>query len=561
MLVLFETSAGYALFKVLNEGKLRDTNAIYSEFDSIDAAQKMVTLKGFHKFGNTTEALAAATALVESKMSKDLKSFLKKFIVKKDSGESLAVADPKLGGIIKNKLGIECLHNAAVNELLRGIRAQSSNLIAGVGEADMNAMVLGLSHSLCRYKLKFSPDKVDVMIVQAIALLDDLDKELNTYAMRVKEWYGWHFPELVKIANDNMVYAKLVTAMGMRTNAPNADLSKILPEELESQVREAAKLSMGTEISDEDLDNIRELCRQVLDIHDYREQLYDYLKNRMQAIAPNLSVMVGELVGARLIAHAGSLMSLAKYPASTVQILGAEKALFRALKTKHETPKYGLIYHASLVGQAAPKDKGKISRLVASRSALAIRVDALGENVTNQLGVDGYAKVEARMRFLEGNAAHAISGKGHGKGPAKYDNKRSAQNPAQARGTSSYNAAADSTMVTEAAAGRKRKMDDVKQEEKAKESASVAAPQAPTDGKKKDKKKDKKAKKQKQETEAKQETNGQGEKKKKKAKKAKNASQEAPATSAAPAETKGKDASQDGKKKKKKKEKKAKKAK
>jgi nucleolar protein 58 len=127
-----------------------------------------VALKGFHKFGNTTEALAAATALVESKMNKDLKGFLKKFVVKKESGESLAVADPKLGGIIKNKLGIECLHNAAVNELMRGIRAQSNSLIAGVGEADMNAMVLGLSHSLCRYKLKFSPDKVDVMIVQAI---------------------------------------------------------------------------------------------------------------------------------------------------------------------------------------------------------------------------------------------------------------------------------------------------------------------------------------------------------------------------------------------------------
>ena len=80
----------------------------------------------------------------------------------------------------------------------------------------------------------------------------------------------------------------------------------------------------------------------------------------MRAIAPNLSVVTGELVGARLISHAGSLMNLCKYPSSTIQILGAEKALFRALKTKHETPKYGLIYHASLVGQATPKNKGKV---------------------------------------------------------------------------------------------------------------------------------------------------------------------------------------------------------
>eukprot|EP00122_Pirum_gemmata_P013898 Pgem_evm1s12946 len=114
---------------------------------------------------------------------------------------------------------------------------------------------------------------------------------------------------------------------------------------------------MGSDISEQDIENISQLCEQVVSIGEYRIQLYDYLKNRMNAIAPNLTVMVGELVGARLIAHAGSLLNLAKQPASTVQILGAEKALFRALKAKSDTPKYGLIYHASLVGQSAPKHK------------------------------------------------------------------------------------------------------------------------------------------------------------------------------------------------------------
>ena len=70
------------------------------------------------------------------------------------------------------------------------------HLVEGLEEPQLNAMALGLGHSLSRYKLKFSPDKVDTMIVQAIGLLDDLDKEINTYAMRVKEWYGWHFPEV-----------------------------------------------------------------------------------------------------------------------------------------------------------------------------------------------------------------------------------------------------------------------------------------------------------------------------------------------------------------------------
>lgn len=105
---------------------------------------------------------------------------------------------------------------------------------------------------------------------------------------------------------------------------------------------------MGTEISDSDIAHIHSLCDQVISISGYRTQLAEYLRNRMNAIAPNLTVLVGELVGARLISHAGSLLNLAKHPASTVQILGAEKALFRALKTKHDTPKYGLIYHVSL---------------------------------------------------------------------------------------------------------------------------------------------------------------------------------------------------------------------
>src|SRR5688500_14608955 len=132
--------------------------------------------------------------------------------------------------------------------------------------------------------------------------------------------------------------------MAVRQNAAKTDLSDILPEEVEQQLKEAAEVSMGTEIAEEDVDNIRQLCDQVIAISEYRASLYDYLRNRMNAIAPSLTVMVGELVGARLIAHAGSLLSLAKHPASTVQILGAEKALFRALKTKHDTPKYGLIY-------------------------------------------------------------------------------------------------------------------------------------------------------------------------------------------------------------------------
>lgn len=338
--------------------------------------------------------------------------------LKDEKKASLAVADPKLGQAINKLPGLSLtpISDKSTEEVYRAIRDHLPSLIPGLLPENISTMSLGLSHSLSRHKLKFSPDKVDTMIVQAIALLDDLDKELNTYAMRVKEWYGWHFPEMGKIVNDNLAYARIILKVGMRTSTQDTDLAEILPEEIETAVKAAAEVSMGTEITEEDLDNIKLLAEQVVGFTEYRQQLSSYLTARMQAIAPNLTELVGELVGARLIAHSGSLMNLAKSPASTIQILGAEKALFRALKTKHDTPKYGLIYHASLVGQATGKNKGKISRMLAAKAAIGLRVDALsdwsaqgegkGDDVDEEersaLGVKSRSKIERHLRLLEG---------------------------------------------------------------------------------------------------------------------------------------------------------------
>ncbi|KAL6498055.1 Ribosomal RNA processing protein 1 A [Orobanche gracilis] len=443
MLLLFETPAGFALFKVLDEGKLSKVEDLGKDFCTPYSARQVVKLKAFSKFENTSEALSAATLLIDSKPSKGLRKFLRSHC----DGEILAVADSKLGNVIKDKLKIECVHNNAVMELMRGVRSQLSELISGLASQDLAPMSLGLSHSLSRHKLKFSPDKVDTMIIQAISLLDDLDKELNTYAMRVREWYGWHFPELSKIVQDNILYAKTVKLMGNRTNAAKLDFSEVLPDEVETELKEAAMISMGTEVNDLDLENIKDLCNQVLSLSEYRAQLYDYLRSRMNTIAPNLTALVGELVGARLIAHGGSLINLAKQPGSTVQILGAEKALFRALKTKHATPKYGLIYHASLIGQAAPKHKGKISRSLAAKSALAIRCDALGDGEDNTMGLESRAKLEARLRNLEGRELGRSAGSVKGKPKIEfYDKDRKKGSGGLLTPAKTYNPAADSIL-------------------------------------------------------------------------------------------------------------------
>jgi nucleolar protein 58 len=174
---------------------------MHDKFFSEEAkAKNFMSLVSFQPFSDTADAVSAATACIEGKVSKSLKSFLKKQLKKNGaSGEALAVADKTLAGNIKDKMSCSVVHDSKTHELFRGIRCYMDELLEAGGSdsvtgADISAMQLGLSHSLSRYKLKFSADKVDTMVIQAIGLLDELDKEINTYAMRAKEWYGWHFP-------------------------------------------------------------------------------------------------------------------------------------------------------------------------------------------------------------------------------------------------------------------------------------------------------------------------------------------------------------------------------
>ncbi|XP_077265377.1 nop5 ribonucleoprotein [Temnothorax americanus] len=437
MLVLFETPAGYAIFKLLDQDKLTQSENLYQDFQNPEIASRLVQLKYFHKFEDTTEALAATTAIVEGKLSKSLKKTLKSCIG--EAHEQLAVADARLGLAIRDKLPkVSCVNNTAIQELMRCIRSQMDSLVTGVTKKEMTAMALGLAHSLSRYKLKFSPDKVDTMVIQAVCLLDDLDKELNNYMMRAREWYGWHFPELGKIVTDNLQYIKTMQIVGQRENAVKCDLSDILTVEVEERVKEAAETSMGSEISEYDAEHMQCLCVEIIELHQYRTQLHDYLKTRMMALAPNLSVLVGDLIGARLISKAGSLTNLAKHPASTLQILGAEKALFRALKSKRNTPKYGLIYHSQLVGQSSNKNKGKISRMLAAKASLATRVDALGDTTGFELGAEHKVRLEAKLRDLEAGNIRRVSGTARAKSRfEKYHSKNESMQ---------YSASVDSTL-------------------------------------------------------------------------------------------------------------------
>lgn len=256
----------------------------------------------------------------------------------------LAVSDPALASGIKDALNISCDVSEQSQEIIRGIRLHASKLLPGLQSDDLIKAQLGLGHSYSRAKLKFNVNRIDNMIIQAIALLDQLDKDVNLFSMRIREWYGYHFPELVRLVPDNHQYARVAQYIGDKDTLDEdklPELTAILDDNstLSQNVLDAARGSMGSSLSEIDMLNITAFATRVVSLGEYRKSLMTYLTEKMNLVAPSLTALLGERIGARLISHAGSLTNLSKYPASTVQILGAEKALFRALKTKGNTPK------------------------------------------------------------------------------------------------------------------------------------------------------------------------------------------------------------------------------
>ena len=203
------------------------------------------------------------------------------------------------------------------------------------------------------------------------------------------------------------MYAKVSKLIGIRDeydfDAKREALTEICgSEEIADEIKKAAMHTMGQDMESLDMLNIHHFSDQVVKLSEMRTHLQKYLANKMDVVAPNLSALIGETVGARLISHAGSLTNLAKFPASTIQILGAEKALFRALKAKGNTPKYGLIFHSSFIGRAQPQSKGRISRYLANKCSLATRIDCFGdEHAGNVFGTHMRDQVEERLEYLQ----------------------------------------------------------------------------------------------------------------------------------------------------------------
>ena len=272
---------------------------------------------------------------------------------------------------------------------------------AGFANNEQDAMqaLREFAINLSSSRVKEASEKLDLHIIQSINALDELDKIINTVGARMREWYGLHFPELDNLVSSLGVYAEIVSRAGLRENIIVEVLQSIgLQDKKVEVILDAAKRSKGGDMTPENLAIVKRLADEVIAQSDLRRVLADHIEAAMETVAPNVKELLTAAVGARIISKAGSLARLARLPASTIQILGAEKALFRALKTGARPPKHGLLFQHPLIHSAPKWQRGKIARAVASKVAIAARIDYYRHN-----GKDStiYGKLKIRINEIQ----------------------------------------------------------------------------------------------------------------------------------------------------------------
>jgi nucleolar protein 56 len=263
-------------------------------------------------------------------------------------------------------------------------------------ENDARGKLRDFAMQLSSSKVTEVSESPDLHIIQAINMLDETDKIVNLLSSRLREWYGLHFPELDNLIDTISGYSKLVLAGRREDFNQKTYLDAGFPEEKAEMLSLLQQKSRGGQISNENLAIVQSLAKQILELFELRATLEKHIETQMLSIAPNVSGILGTSVGARMLAKTGSLKKLASIPASTIQVLGAEKALFRSLKTGAQPPKHGLLFQHPLVHAAPRWQRGKIARAIAAKAALAARVDVFGAGRNEML----FEKLNVRIKEI-----------------------------------------------------------------------------------------------------------------------------------------------------------------
>ncbi len=244
-----------------------------------------------------------------------------------------------------------------------------------LSDAEILQKFKSIQEELTKHEIKKVGARDDVIVIQISESLDIIKKSISLLSSRMREWYGLHFPELTdKLIEDNIVLAKIISRIGKRENYTFENLSDKF-EFNEARIQKLIKLSSNSMGSDIDINILQGYTNQIVSLDNNRIELENYLDQLMEKVAPNTRAIVGSLVSAKLIAKAGSLEKLAFMPASRIQLLGAEKALYRFLKTGEKRPKHGLIFQWSQIRSAKPYLRGKIARMVSGKIGLASKLD------------------------------------------------------------------------------------------------------------------------------------------------------------------------------------------
>ena len=318
LFVLSEAAAGYALFEVVAFEEIG--SLLEGSMDTVTDLKRFgraIKLKAFLPFESAQIALENANAVSEHAMTEQLHNFLEMNLPKKAKKYTLGVIDPALATAIAEGMGgINCRSDDTVREILRGCRLHLDTFVKGLEGGAAEKAQLGLGHSYSRSKVKFNPARSDNMIIQSIALLDQMDKDLNTFAMRIREWYSWHFPELRDIVKDNIMFARAAACIQDKSSLFQsssddgddekkdkiADLILIVgDEDMAKAIQAAARTSMGMDCSAVDMVNIVNFTQRMVKLAEFRKNLSQYLTDKMNVVAPNLSALIGDTVGARLI--------------------------------------------------------------------------------------------------------------------------------------------------------------------------------------------------------------------------------------------------------------------
>ena len=329
------------------------------------------------KYPNETK-LESYRRILLGDMEETLQDILNESVEK--GNKNFFVDDEALKDLIESA-GYDCdlLDPAEFTE----IKTNRINLIVSSGLAssleEAESIIKEASMYISESKLRDLSAKPDLQAIESVQALDEVDKAVNIFSSRMIEWYGLHFPELFNLIDDPVLYAKLILNIGSRDKINEETVKQIKVTDKKSEALIiAAEKSKGGDIRQEDVAEITHIADEVIRLNSLRDSLAKHVERTMKNIAPNLTAIAGATIGARLIAKSGGLERLARRPSSTVQLLGAEKALFRSIKTGTPPPKHGLIFQHQAIHSAPIWQRGKVARSLAAKMSIATRIDAYG---------------------------------------------------------------------------------------------------------------------------------------------------------------------------------------